>query len=104
METEIARARFSPDFVDEIRNNVDRLVPELQLAPGEAELGLAHLLGELLSLKGSRERRHAEAQALHEYIVWLADETARSRALQPRGGRKTAPRRRRLPPSRQRFQ
>jgi hypothetical protein len=85
-ETEIAKARFSPDFVDEIRNNVDRLVPELQLAPGEAELGLAHLLGELLSVRGSPDQRHAEAQALHEYIVWLADETARSCVLQPRAG------------------
>ena len=83
METEIARARFSPDFVDEIRNNVDRLVPELQLAPGEAELGLAHLLGELLSLRGSPDERHAEAQALHEYIVTLADQTATIREFQP---------------------
>jgi hypothetical protein len=69
METEIAKARFSPDFVDEIRNNVDRLVPELQLAPGEAELGLAHLLGELLSLRGSPDERHTEAGAARLYRV-----------------------------------
>jgi hypothetical protein len=84
METEIARARLSPNFVDEVRSNVDGLVRELPLAPGETELGLAHLLGELLSLKESPERRHAEAQALHEYIVTLADQTATSRAFLPR--------------------
>jgi hypothetical protein len=86
MQTDIAEARFSPDFVDEVRSNVDRLVRELQLLPGEAELGLAHLLGELLSLRGSPERRHAEAQALCEYIVTLAGQTATSREFLPRAG------------------
>jgi hypothetical protein len=85
-ETEIAKARFSPNFVDEIRKNVERLVPELQLAPGETELGLAYLLGELLALRGSPEQRHAEARALHDYIVTLADQTAGSRVRDVLGG------------------
>jgi hypothetical protein len=85
-DTEIAKARFSPNFVDEIRKNVERLVPELQLAPGEPELGLAHLLGELLALKGSSTQRHAEARALYDYIVTIADETATDRLWHPSGG------------------
>ena len=79
----MANARFAPNFVDEIRRSVDRLVPALQLAPGETELGLAHLLGELLSLKEPSTQRHAEAQALYDYIVTIADETARGRLWQP---------------------
>ena len=86
MQADTADARFSPDFVDEVRSNVDRLVRELKLAPGEAGLGLAHLLGELLSLKASSTQRHAEAQVLYDYIVTIADETARGRLWQPSVG------------------
>jgi hypothetical protein len=71
-ETEIRGARFSPNFVDQIRKNVRGLVVELQLKPGEAEAGLAYLLGEMLAPGQSRARRHADA--LREIIVTVGDQ------------------------------
>ena len=78
--SEIREARFSPNFVDSIGNNVRALIDELQLKPGEAELGLAHLLGEMLSAKQSQSRRHADAEELRRIIVTVGDQRAEALA------------------------